>query len=50
MIDPKAQAKMAKRANAKVTQVKASHVVMLSQPDKVAQVIITASSQPVASR
>jgi pimeloyl-ACP methyl ester carboxylesterase len=50
MIDPKEQAKMAKRANAKVTQVKASHVVMLSQPDKVAQVIITASSQPVASR
>jgi pimeloyl-ACP methyl ester carboxylesterase len=39
MIPPVAQANMAKRANAKVTEVKASHAVMVSQPAAVVAVI-----------
>jgi hypothetical protein len=34
--------KMAKRAGAKVTEVDASHVVMISHPDVVADVVKTA--------
>jgi pimeloyl-ACP methyl ester carboxylesterase len=39
MIPPVAQANMAKRAGAKVTEVKASHAVMVSQPAAVVAVI-----------
>ena len=44
MIDPTAQATMAKRAGAKMTSVKASHVVMISHPKEVAAVILAAAS------
>jgi len=44
MIPPVAQAQMAKRAGAKVTEVKASHVVFLSQPAATAKVIEAAAS------
>lgn len=51
MIPSAAQEKMAKRANAKITKVKASHVPMVSQSRQVANAIITASAaQPVATR
>ncbi len=43
MIAPEAQAGMAKRANAKLTSVKASHVVMLSKPKEVAATILAAA-------
>ena len=43
MIAPEAQAAMAKRANAKVTSVKASHVVMLSKSKEVAATILAAA-------
>ena len=35
---------MAERANAKITEVEGSHVIMISQPDAVAQVILAAAS------
>jgi len=35
---------MAERANAKITEVEGSHVIMISQPDAVAQVILEAVS------
>lgn len=44
MIDPAGQAAMAKRAGATVTSVKSSHVVMLSHPDDVAKIILTAAA------
>jgi pimeloyl-ACP methyl ester carboxylesterase len=45
MIDPRAQAFMAKRANSKVTSVKgASHVVMMSRPKDVVAAIVAAAS------
>ena len=44
MIDPRAQAAMAKRANAKVTNLKASHVAMISKPNDVAAVILAAAT------
>lgn len=44
MIDPHAQAVMAERAGAKLTNVKASHVAMLSRPDEVAAAILEAAS------
>jgi pimeloyl-ACP methyl ester carboxylesterase len=43
MIDPAAQAAMAKRANAKVTSVKGSHVIMLSRPAEVVATILAAA-------
>ena len=43
MIDPRAQATMAARAGAKVTNVKGSHVSILSHPDEVAAVILDAA-------
>ena|ERR1700733_3723236 len=46
MLDPAGQAMMAKRANATVTSVKASHVVMLSHPADVAKVILAAATAP----
>jgi pimeloyl-ACP methyl ester carboxylesterase len=44
MIDPGAQATMAARAGATVTNVKASHVSMLSRPTEVAAAIVAAAS------
>lgn len=44
MIDPQAQAFMAKRANAKVTSVKGSHVIMLSRPAEVTATILAAAA------
>jgi len=49
MIDPAAQALMAKRANAKLTSVHASHVVMLSHPKEVAAAILAAAAVGGAS-
>jgi pimeloyl-ACP methyl ester carboxylesterase len=49
MIDPAAQAMMAKRANAKVTSIEASHVSMLSKPRDVAQVIVEAATAPTTT-
>jgi pimeloyl-ACP methyl ester carboxylesterase len=43
-INPDIERNMYKRANMKVTEIKASHVVFLSQPAKVANVIITAAN------
>jgi pimeloyl-ACP methyl ester carboxylesterase len=43
MIDPGAQATMAKRAGSKLTSLKASHVVMISHPKEVAAVILQAA-------
>lgn len=44
-IDPESLRTMYKRANAKVTEIKGSHVVFISQPKKVAAVIIQASKE-----
>ena len=44
MIDPAAQELMAKRANAKLTSVKASHVAMLSKASEVVATIVAAAS------
>ncbi|MET0283612.1 MAG: alpha/beta hydrolase, partial [Polyangiales bacterium] len=43
MIDPDAQTAMSKRMKAQVTTLQASHVAMLSQPDKVLSVIVSAA-------
>jgi len=50
MIDPGAQAAMAKRMNANVTSVPASHVAMISKPKEVAAVIISAASKPRSAK
>ena len=44
MIDPAAQAFMAKRANAKVVNLKTSHVAMLAKPAEVAAAILAAAT------
>lgn len=44
MIDPAAQEMMAKRAGARLTNVRSSHVVMLSHPRDVAAVILAAAA------
>ena len=44
-INPGTEREMYKRANAKVTEIKGSHVVFISQPEAVAKVIIAAASQ-----
>lgn len=44
MIPPAAEEQMAKRMNAKVTSLSASHVVMLSKPREVAAVILDAAN------
>ncbi len=44
-IDPSIQRAMYKRSKTKATEVKGSHVVFMSQPDAVANVIITASKE-----
>jgi pimeloyl-ACP methyl ester carboxylesterase len=43
MIPPDAERFMAKRANAKITEIKASHVVFMSHPKEVAEVIEAAA-------
>jgi hypothetical protein len=45
-IDPELQKAMAKRANAKTTVVKASHVPMLSKPTEVLSVLFSAAGAP----
>jgi pimeloyl-ACP methyl ester carboxylesterase len=42
-LNPETERTMYKRANAKITEIKGSHVVFISQPEAVANVIITAS-------
>ncbi|WP_082037847.1 alpha/beta hydrolase [Flavihumibacter solisilvae] len=42
-IDPEIQRNMYKRSNTRVTEVKGSHVVFMSQPEAVGQVIVDAS-------
>jgi hypothetical protein len=41
---------MYKRAGAKVTEIKASHVVFISHPDAVAKVIIEAANNVSATK
>lgn len=43
-IDPGTEREMYKRANAKITEIKGSHVVFISQPNAVADVIIKAAN------
>jgi pimeloyl-ACP methyl ester carboxylesterase len=43
-INPEIERKMYKRSNTKVTEVKGSHVVFMSQPEAVAKVIISAAA------
>lgn len=50
MIDPRAQAKMAKRIGAATVSIKASHVVMMSKPKQVAAVILEAAAPKAVSR
>ena len=45
MIDPRAQAVMAKRMNANLCSVPASHVAMISKPNEVAAVILAAATK-----
>lgn len=49
-IAPEIQRAMYKRSNTKVTEVKGSHVVFMSQPEAVAKVIVTASKNAVAKK
>ena len=42
-IAPEIQRNMYKRSNTKVTEIKGSHVIFMSQPDAVAEVIIEAA-------
>lgn len=44
-IDPSIQHAMYKRSNTKVTEVKGSHVIFMSQPEAVAKVIIQAATE-----
>ena len=44
-IEPSVQRTMYKRSNTKITEIKGSHVVFISQPKAVAEVIITASKE-----
>lgn len=44
-IDPSIQRAMYKRSNTKVTEIKGSHVVFMSQPEAVAKVVIAASKK-----
>ncbi|MNY74412.1 hypothetical protein D3C86_2134390 [compost metagenome] len=44
-ITPDIQRNMYKRSNTKITEIKGSHVVFISQPVKVANVIIEASKK-----
>jgi pimeloyl-ACP methyl ester carboxylesterase len=49
IIDPQAQAMMARRARSTVTNVDSSHVPMLSKPEAVANVILQAAGAPTAT-
>ncbi len=42
-ISPEIERKMYKRSNTKITEIKGSHVIFMSQPDAVAKVIIEAA-------
>lgn len=44
-INPEIQRNMYKKANAKITEIKGSHVVFISQPEAVAKVIVAASKE-----
>jgi pimeloyl-ACP methyl ester carboxylesterase len=44
-LNPDVERKLYKRANAKITEIKSSHVVFLSHPSEVAKVIVDASEQ-----
>jgi pimeloyl-ACP methyl ester carboxylesterase len=50
MIQPDLERAMAKKINAKVTSLPASHVAMQSRPNDVATVILNATAAPAASR
>jgi hypothetical protein len=43
-LNPNTEREMYKRANAKITEIKGSHVIFISQPEAVAKVIIEAAS------
>jgi pimeloyl-ACP methyl ester carboxylesterase len=45
-INPDIQHKMYKRSNSRVTEIKASHAVYISQPERVAEVIMKAATNP----
>lgn len=45
IITPDSQRQMAEHANAQITEVDASHVSMVSKPDAIVEVILTAASQ-----
>jgi pimeloyl-ACP methyl ester carboxylesterase len=45
-INPVIQRRMYKRSNSKVTEIKASHAVYISQPERVAEVIMKAATNP----
>jgi pimeloyl-ACP methyl ester carboxylesterase len=49
-IDPSIQHAMYKRSNTKVTEVKGSHVIFMSQPEAVAKVIIEAATNASISK
>ncbi|MDB4954576.1 MAG: alpha/beta hydrolase [Myxococcales bacterium] len=49
MIDPAAQASMAKRMKATTTSINSGHVAMLSKPRQVANVILDAAGAPAAT-
>ena len=49
-ITPEIQHAMYKRSNTKITEVKGSHVIFLSQPEKVANVIIEAAKKGVQKK
>ena len=46
-INPDIERNMYKRAHTKITEIKGSHAVFISNPEAVAQVIINASSKEV---
>lgn len=50
IIDPRVQAKTAKRIGAATVSIKASHVVMMSKPKQVAAVILEAAAPKAVSR
>ncbi|MDX6182439.1 alpha/beta hydrolase [Flavobacterium sp. Fl-77] len=49
-IAPQIQRMMYKRSNTKITEIKGSHVVFMSQPEGVAKVIVTASKNTIVQK
>jgi pimeloyl-ACP methyl ester carboxylesterase len=49
-INPDLERYMAKRMNAKTIEVKASHLSLISQPDKITRLIMEAAGQPVKAK